>query len=113
MTDRSRSGSTVRSAPAAERLGRGRSGLIRGLGQRAAAARADEGAGGDALLLDDERLQVWLVAAMGTDAVHPGRLRVAPAHRRLAADRAGAGHAWSSECGGQQGRTAERPERKR
>src|SRR5262245_2384014 len=72
--------------------------LAGALEQGAPAARADERLDGRALLLDDERLQVRLVAAMRADAVHARRLRVEPAHRHLAADRAGAGHAWSSGC---------------
>ena len=52
------------------------------------------------LLLDDERLEVRLVAAVSSNAVHARRLRVEAAHRDLAADRAGAGHAGSSGYGG-------------
>ena len=70
--------------------------LLGRLEQRPAAAGADERLLGRALLVDDERLEVRLHAAVGSDAVHPRRLRVEPAHRCLAADRAGAGHAWSS-----------------
>ncbi len=51
---------------------------------------------GCALLHDDERLEVRLHAAVRSDAVHPRRLGVEAAHRCLAADRAGASHAWSS-----------------
>src|SRR5690349_7041391 len=66
--------------------------LLGGLQARPAAARAHEGLRFDALLADRERLEVRLVAAVGSHAVHPRRLRVEAAHRDLAADRTGAGH---------------------
>jgi len=78
-------------------LGRASDGETRALLGRlqagAAAARADERLRLDAVLADRERLEVRLVAAVGADTVHPRRLRVEAAHRHLAADRTGAGHA--------------------
>ena len=71
-------------------------GLFRRLELGAPAAGADERPRRCALDVDDERLEVGLHAAVGSNAVHPRRLRVEAAHRYLAADRAGAGHAWSS-----------------
>jgi hypothetical protein len=71
------------------------------LQQRAATAGADERLGRRTLDVDDERLEVGLHAAVGSNAVHPRRLGIEAAHRCLAADRAGAGHAWSS--GGRDG----------
>ena len=57
------------------------------------AAGADQGLGLVAVRIPGrERLEVRLVATMGSNAVHPRRLRVEAAHRDLAADRTGAGH---------------------
>ena len=66
---------------------------------------------GGALDVDDERLEVRLHAAVGSNAVHPRRLGVEAAHRYLAADRAGAGHAWSSGGSRWRSRSPEGPER--
>src|SRR3990172_3270118 len=67
-------------------------GLAGALRKRPAAARARKRLGRNPGLVDDERLQVRMVAAMGTHAVHPRRLGIETAHRCLAADRAGTGH---------------------
>ena len=56
-----------------------------------------------------EGLQVRSHPAVGSNAVHPRRLRVEAAHRDLAADCAGAGHAWSSEDGGSGGEPGRGP----
>ena len=61
--------------------------------------------------VDDERLEVRLHAAVGSNAVHPRRLGVEAAHRYLAADRAGAGHARSSGSVEMEGSGPDRPER--
>src|SRR3954453_12264870 len=85
--------------PAASATGRSRAGsrgLAGGLELRSAAARADQGLGRRPLDVDPEGLEVWLHAAVGSNAVHSRRLRVEAAHRDLAAECAGAGHAWSS-----------------
>jgi len=71
---------------------RGAGGLLRGLQRGAPAARADHGLHGRPVLGDRVRLEVRLVATVGSDAVHARRLRVEAAHRDLAADGAGAGH---------------------
>ena len=100
-TGRSRSGSTAPSGPRRRRRAGARTAgaaegyfadLVRVRRQRVQTSAR----GRDAADVDDERLEVRLVAAVGADAVHPGRLGVEAAHRCLAADRAGAGHAWSS-----------------
>ena len=71
-------------------------GLLGRLQQRAPAAGADERLGRLPLTSMTSGWRFGLHAAVGSNAVHPRRLRVEAAHRYLAADRAGAGHAWSS-----------------
>jgi hypothetical protein len=81
---------------------RNREELASGLELRSAAARADQSLGRRPLDVDPEGLEVRLHPAMGSNAVHSRRLRVEAAHRDLAAECAGAGHAWSSVVGGQE-----------
>ena len=67
--------------------------LAGALGEGPTAASAGEHLLGRAVLAGERRdLEVRLVAAVGADAVHPRGLGVEPAHGRLAADGASAGH---------------------
>ena len=69
------------------------------LQQGASAARADERRVGVPSRSMTSGCRFGCIAAVGSDAVHARRLRVEAAHRDLAADRAGAGHAYPQERG--------------
>lgn len=66
--------------------------LASDLPARPPAASAHQGAGGNALDEDHGGLEIGLVAAVRSHAVHARRLRIEPAHRDLAANRARTSH---------------------